>query len=123
MLQNAVGCTSTMPISGVAGIGGYYQLCQPLCQPLPQLCQPPLPQPPLCQPLPQLCQPPLRQPPLPHQATSCSGSTATEPLFLSSGAGVAVAAASAAARVTDRPSAPEGRSCASARSERRSWAI
>ena len=40
-----------------------YQLCQKLCHPLPQLCQPPFPQ--LCQPpLPQLCQPPFPQPPL-----------------------------------------------------------
>src|ERR1043165_8795702 len=97
MLQNAVGCSTTMLIAGrVAPSGincapmtlaaGAYQLCQPLpqpplCQPLPQppLCQP-LPQPPLCQPFPQppLCQPqpPLRQP-LPHQASCCSGSTAT----------------------------------------------
>src|SRR5271168_3801827 len=94
MLQNGVGCTTTVSITGSASIkdGSVdirlstasirfdYQLCQKWCQPpLPQppLCQPPLPQPPLCQPpLPQppLCQPPLRQPrrqrpqpPLPHQ--------------------------------------------------------
>src|SRR5215217_617582 len=93
MLQKAVGCSTTMPISGRATrsgggalrgspVMGGYQLCQPL--PQPPLCQP-LPQPPLCQPLPQppLCQPPLCQPqpplrqPFPHQSSCLSGSSAT----------------------------------------------
>src|SRR5918995_3099504 len=123
----------------------------PLCQPLPQppLCQP-LPQPPLCQP--PLCQPqpPLRQP-LPHQASCLSGSSATNgspslaycssasetdsridcrraatsPGFFgcAPASGDTVAAASAEARLTERPKAPAGNNAANARAERRSWAI
>src|SRR5262245_47296995 len=43
--------------------------------------------------------------------------------FLTSGSLLAVAAASADARLTDRPSAPAGNSDAKARTERRSWAM
>src|SRR5271154_1074354 len=102
MLQNGVGCTTTVSITGSASIkdGSVdirlstasirfdYQLCQKLPQPpLPQppLCQPPLPQPPLCQPpLPQPgCHRP--QPPLPHHAgVACAsprGSKLAEPVI------------------------------------------
>src|SRR5262245_38220664 len=127
-------------------------LCQPLpqpplCQPLPQppLCQPPLCQPPLCQPQPPLCQP------LPHQASCFSGSTATNgspslayccsaseterridcrrsatsPGFFgwAPTSGDVAAAASAEARLTEKPKAPAGNNAASARTERRSWAM
>ncbi len=49
--------------------------------------------------------------------------SATEAVACPSGAATAVAEASAAARPTERPSAPDGRSCASARNVRRSCDI
>src|ERR1700722_6497644 len=85
MLQKGVGWMTTTPIDGLAAstevctvvsrVAGPYQLCQKLCQPLPQLCQP-LPQ--LCQfgqPQPPLPQPPCQrpQPPLPHQVCCAPG--------------------------------------------------